>query len=192
MKNKFLLVSIAFAFSINVMAQSDLPIKHHVIIMMDRSGSMGLHVGSLDEVFFNELNRICFLDTTLGRPLLIPGHGDYLSIVSHQLKDKLWYVKDFTGYIATSDNFGYNKRNYGYIYKQDFGNDAIFAFHNTIHSIGYNNFFGGEGYPTISIPFVVDYLSKNRNQEEFNKIFIVKISDGGLNIVNNGVESVNN
>jgi hypothetical protein len=162
--------------------------------MIDRSGSMKKHISELEEVF-ERLNHICFSDTTLGRPLLVPGQGDYLSIISYRLKRDMWNIKDtkdFDDYIATSDDFDGNRKSYGYLYKQDFQSDAIFNFHKTILSIG-SSFFGREGYPTISIPFAVKYLSDNRNKEEFNRLFIVRISDKEESNTNtNGVENVRN
>lgn len=180
-----------------VHAQEKPALKHHVIIMIDRSAGMQPErkEPTLESVF-DRLHEICFevTDTaSMSRPLLTPGH-DYLSIVSFGMKNL--DDPDFNRYIQTGDNFvSKGRRNYGTYYKTDFDSNVINELYNTIKDIGIRGSQSGffdltHAFPNSSIPLALAHVNAQHASQQFNRTFIISISDKVRNSSRVGSELV--
>ena len=181
-------------------AKSDSNEIHHVIVLIDRSAGMQSPNSSELRNVFNKLEEICFqeIDSTIGRPLLIPNH-DYLSIVTFGLNKIPSNPNDFEKYIQINGSFDKNGfTTYGSYASHGF-NDSIFdELYTTIGKCGFrgrvdinpgSSFFNFPFcYPTVALRLSVDHIANHLNGQDFNRTFVIRITDKMRNVhsIDNG------
>lgn len=168
-KSFLFLIVFVLSQNIYVFGQSIPCETNHVIILIDRSSDMEPEKGEkVWNDIFKSLDDICF-NTSNDRPLLIPNH-DYLSIVSFGKMNE----NNLNNYINTG--------NFGYAFKRDFTKSSIDDFKKIIKQSGLRVKNGGFfrfkfGYPTIALPYTVKFLGEKYTNQEFNKTYIIQITD---------------
>jgi hypothetical protein len=162
---------------------------HHVIVLIDRSAGMQPKNSSELKNVFNKLKEVCFqkIDSTIGRPLLIPNH-DYLSIVTFGLNKIPLNPSDFEKYIQINGSFdknGFTK--YGSYASRNFNDNIFDELYSTIGKCGLrgridlnpkSSFFNFPFcYPTVALRLSINHIANHLNGQEFNRTFIIRITD---------------
>ena len=190
----FLIIFILFGFFVETKAND---FKHHVIILIDRSGSMDggskddniNKINGFNEIVTNDLDYYCFIkEYDKGRKLL--QQGDYLSIVSFAMpKNSPDFKKNFIHDIEINSNTKYI---YSTSFNQGmFNNDKIIANakrHYDISEKFFSMFWSGISF---SIPMSLNYLSNQDPKMLVNKTFIIIVTDEDYCGVGNPIDELN-
>lgn len=167
--------------------------KHHVIVLIDRSAGMQpKNKGELRQVF-DSLNEVCFNEVydNVERQLLIPKH-DYLSIVSFGLYDDPKETDDMDDYIQIEDSFDKcGQIKFGDYYKKEFDEEIFNILYDNILRCGIRGNIGKKesssffnlnvGYPSKSLVLSIDHIGKKYKSQEYNRTFVVSITDNAPN-----------
>jgi hypothetical protein len=166
-------------------AAAQTPLRHHVIVLLDRSASMKngdasrradvemmIRDGLPDALFAPGLVR------DLGRALLEPGNGDVLSVVSFGLD--MDHATDFSEFIQTADN----GREFGFLRQSDVSPARFDDVWSAIYTGGYESFFSRRWSGiSVAMPLALDHQGRHGavSATPVHRTFIVLVTDDNYN-----------
>ena len=162
--------------------------RHHVIVILDRSGSMtaGRSMGDIQNLITTDLHDICFVEDNVvsGRKLLDESQGDYLSIISFGLDAD----KDFDKFIQLREH----GINYGFDYAQDFDDQTFQTLWNTIRNRyhGPRDFYSKWELSIISAALPLGVYTLRKKEPLVNRTFILMITDDEYNGAGNPADEM--
>ncbi|MDC8003096.1 hypothetical protein POV27_03485 [Aureisphaera galaxeae] len=161
-------------------------LKHHVIVLLDTSGSVdrkdksNISESTARKMIHNELRELCFRKNSISKKYLpskraLLEKGDYVSILSFGLEKNDPNINEFVQGIPIKP---------GKEIKLDSTfNDQIFNdLWKGIERIGYNRFFNKE-WTGLSFagPLALHSLNFQNNPKDVSRTFIITITDGEFN-----------
>lgn len=158
------------------------PERHHVIVVLDRSGSMDDYgPAALERAVRVRLREACFApgwDGDMpGRALLDPASGDVLSVVSFGLERG---ARDFTRFIQVDDG----RVPYGMLRRADAPGDTFEALWRAIERHGPGGFFSGHlSGISLALPLALEYEGRNgaTAARPVHRTFMLLVTDDRYN-----------
>jgi hypothetical protein len=178
-----LLVTASLAAQAAPLRADTVPERHHVIVVLDRSGSM-VHGGAsrwamLERTVTRRLRDACFTPgwALPGRRLLDPASGDVLSIVSFGLERG---ASDFSRFIQVEEG----GTRYGMLRRADAPADVFDGLWRTIVSFGPGGFFSGHlSGISLSMPLALEYEGRHGAADDrpVHRTFVLLVTDDRYN-----------
>lgn len=146
--------------------------SNHVILLIDRSGSMTKANGAteLRNIFYQQLENICFKDGAIipERKLLDRTKGDYLSIATFHLNEGANITTEF---IRAPER-----------YKQNYSDEIFDRFWDENIEQNFSSYFSGNYSGITYSRYIAMSIMKNSLEDRFvNRTFLVYVTDGEFN-----------